>query len=182
MLSLTLRQLEYATAVARHGGMTAAAQALNVSQPALSVALAQLETLLQRPLFLRRAGGRLTPTAFGRGWLELAEAQLTALTRLTDPNAAAEDIRFAVFEDLAPSCLAPILTYATKLAPHLRITPQVMDFESLSEALHKGKADLALTWDLGLKSGIARQSLAHISPHAIMPSCHPITRSRKTRP
>lgn len=175
MLSLTLRQLEYATAVARHGGMTAAAQALHVSQPALSVALAQLEALLQRPLFLRRAGGRLTPTAFGRGWLDLAEAQLTALTRLTDPNAAAEDIRLAVFEDLAASCLAPILTYTAKLAPHLKITPQVMDFETLSDALHKGKTDLALTWDLGLQSDIARQTLAQIAPHAILSPDHPLT-------
>ncbi|MEO5613771.1 MAG: LysR family transcriptional regulator [Cypionkella sp.] len=174
MLSLTLRQLEYATAVARHGGMTAAAEALHVSQPALSVALAQLESLLQRPLFLRRAGGRLTPTAFGRGWLELAEAQLTALTRLTDPNAAAEDIRLAVFEDLAPSCLAPILTYAAKLAPHLKITTQVMDFATLSDALHKGKVDLALTWDLGLQSDMARQGLARIAPHAILPPDHPL--------
>ena len=177
MLSLTLRQLEYATAVARHGGMTAAAEALHVSQPALSVALAQLEALLQRPLFLRRAGGRLTPTAFGRGWLDLAEAQLTALTRLTDPNAAAEDIRIAVFEDLAPSCLAPILTYTEKLAPHLKITPQVMDFETLSDALRKGKVDLALTWDLGLQSDIARQTLARIAPHAILPTDHPLTQN-----
>lgn len=174
MLSLTLRQLEYATAVARHGGMTAAAQTLHVSQPALSVALAQLESLLGRPLFLRRAGGRLTPTAFGRGWLELAEAQLTALARLTDPNAATEDIRLAVFEDLAPSCLAPILTYAQNLAPHLKIITQVMDFETLSDALHKGKADLALTWDLGLQSDIARQTLARIAPHAILPPDHPL--------
>ncbi|MDZ4312410.1 MAG: LysR family transcriptional regulator [Cypionkella sp.] len=176
MLSLTLRQLEYATAVARHGGMTAAAEVLHVSQPALSVALAQLESLLGRPLFLRRAGGRLTPTAFGRGWLDLAEAQLTALTRLTDPNAAAEDIRLAVFEDLAPSCLAPILTWAETRAPHLKITPQVMDFETLSDALHKGKADLALTWDLGLQSDIARQTLARIAPHAILPPDHPLAR------
>ena len=177
MLSLTLRQLEYATAVARHGGMTAAAEALHVSQPALSVALARLESLLQRPLFLRRAGGRLTPTAFGRGWLDLAEAQLAALTRLTDPNAAAEDIRLAVFEDIAPSCLAPILTYTAKLAPHLRISPQVMDFETLSDALRKGKIDLALTWDLGLQSDIARQTLARIAPHAILPTDHPLARN-----
>ncbi len=177
MLSLTLRQLEYATAVARHGGMTAAATALNVSQPALSVALAQLEAVLGRPLFLRRAGGRLTPTAFGRGWLDLAETQLTALTRLTDPNTIAEDIRLAVFEDLAPSCLAPILTYAAMFAPHLKITPQVVDFETLSDALRKGKVDLALTWDLGLQSDIARQTLARIAPHAILPPDHPLAKN-----
>ncbi|OYU39106.1 MAG: LysR family transcriptional regulator [Pseudorhodobacter sp. PARRP1] len=174
MLSLTLRQLEYATAVARHGGMTAAAEALHVSQPALSVALAQLESLLHRPLFLRRAGGRLTPTAFGRGWLDLAEVQLAALSRLTDPATVAEDIRLAVFEDLAASCLAPILTFMAKHAPNLKITPHVMDFEQLSASLHKGHVDLALTWDLGLQSGIARQTLARITPHAILPPAHPL--------
>ncbi len=178
MLSITLRQLEYATAVARHGGMTAAAEVLHVSQPALSVALAQLEALLGRPLFLRRAGGRLTPTAFGRGWLDLAEAQIAALTRLTDPNAVTEDIRLAVFADLAASCLAPILTYAATFAPHLKITPQIMDFEELSDKIHTGKADLALTWDLGLQSDIARQTLARIAPHAILSPDHPLAQSR----
>ena len=36
MLSVTLRQLEYAVGVARHGSVSAAAAALNVSQPSLS--------------------------------------------------------------------------------------------------------------------------------------------------
>ena len=57
MLSLTLRQIDYATAVARHGGITRAAEALHVSQPALSVALGQVEAAVGQPLFLRRAGG-----------------------------------------------------------------------------------------------------------------------------
>lgn len=175
MLSITLRQLEYATAVGRHGGMTAAASALHVSQPALSVALAQLEAQLGRPLFLRRAGGRLTPTAFGRGWLDLAEVQLAGLARLTDPTAPAEHVRLAVFEDLAPGCLAPLLAHATRHAPQLKITPQVMGFEDLSQALHKGRVDLALTWDLGLESDIARQTLARIAPHAVLAADHPLT-------
>jgi DNA-binding transcriptional LysR family regulator len=82
MLNITLRQIEYATATARCGGVTAAAESLNVSQPALSVALAQLEAVLGQPLFLRRPGGRITPTSFGRTWLAEAQAQLDALTRL----------------------------------------------------------------------------------------------------
>lgn len=174
MLSLTLRQLEYAVAVARHGGMTAAAEALHVSQPALSVALAQLETLLARPLFLRRAGGRLTPTAFGRGWLDQAEAQLAGLARLTDPSGPSEDIRLAVFEDLAAACLAPLLAHAARHAPDLRITAQVMGFEALAQALTHGRADLALTWDLGLESSIARRVLARIAPQAVLAPDHPL--------
>jgi DNA-binding transcriptional LysR family regulator len=174
MLSLTLRQLEYATAVGRHGGVTAAALALHVSQPALSVALSQLEALLNRPLFLRRPGGRLTPTAFGRGWLDQAEAQLAGLKRLSDASNPGEDIRLAVFEDLAPGLLAPLLSRAAERLPDLHITPQVMGFEALAQALRRGQSDLALTWDLGLQTDIARHSLARIAPHAVLAAHHPL--------
>lgn len=172
MLSFTLRQLEYATAVARNGGMTAAAQALNVSQPALSVALAQLETLLGKPLFMRRAGGALTPTAFGRGWLEQVEAHLQSLVQLTDASQSHDEVILAVFEDLAPACLAPLLAKASRELPHLRVEPQVMGFEQLSDALRRGRVDMALTWDLGLESSIARRELARVAPQAVLPPDH----------
>lgn len=175
MLSLTLRQMEYAVAVARHAGVTAAAEALHVSQPALSVALAQLEALLGRPLFLRRRGGRLMPTAFGRDWLEQAETQLQALKRLMQPGTAlAQEVRLAVFEDIAPAALAPLLTYAASHAPHLVLVPQVMGFEALTEALRRGQADLALTWDLGLQTDMARQVLAQVAPHVVLTPDHPL--------
>ncbi len=173
MLSITLRQLEYATAVARHGGMTAAAQALHVSQPALSVAIRQLEGHLGRPLFLRRAG-KIAPTAFGRGWLQAAEAQLAALSRLMAGEGAEAPVRLAVFHDLAPMLLAPILARAATGLPGLKIDPGVMAFETLSAALTEGRIDLALTWDLGLPPGCSRRTLARIAPHAVLPTGHPL--------
>ena len=173
MLSITLRQLEYATAVARHGGMTAAAQALHVSQPALSVAIRQLEDHLGRPLFLRRAG-RIAPTAFGRGWLQAAEAQLAALSRLMAGEGAEAPVRLAVFHDLAPMLLAPILACAAEETPALAVTPEVMAFEPLSDALTGGRIDLALTWDLGLPPECSRRTLARIAPHAVLPAGHPL--------
>jgi DNA-binding transcriptional LysR family regulator len=174
MLSLTLRQIEYAAAVARHGGVSAAASHLNISQPALSVALAQLETQLGRPLFLRRPGGRMAPTAFGRGWLDAAEVQLAGIARLADPEALASvEIRLAVFEDLAATCLAPLLARVAR-EEALRISPRIMGFEALSRALRQGEADLALTWDLGLERDIARQSLLRVPPHAVLCPDHPL--------
>ena len=98
MLSLTLRQIEYAVAVGTHGGVSAAAAALHVSQPALSVALGQLEAHLGQPLFLRRAGGRLMPTSFGQHWLTKAEEAVAALSTLADPTRlAGQTLRLAVF-------------------------------------------------------------------------------------
>ena len=172
MLSLTLRQLEYATAVAHHGGMTAAAEALHVSQPALSVAVAQLEAILGRALFLRRPGGRITPTSFGRGWLERAEVQLAGLIRLAVDDSQHRDVRLAVFEDIAPASLAPLIRASA--LENLVLIPQVTGFEALADALRKGRADLALTWDLGLETDIARRVLVQVSPHVVLAADHPL--------
>jgi DNA-binding transcriptional LysR family regulator len=65
MLSVTLRQLEQAVAVGRAQSVTLATQALNLSQPALPVALALLEAQFGKPLFLRRAGGPMLPGGTG---------------------------------------------------------------------------------------------------------------------
>ena len=123
MLPVTIRQIEYATATARFGGVTAAAEALHISQPALSVALAQLESTLGQPLFLRRPGGRITQTAFGRTWLAEAQTQLDALTRLMSGETPAAPIRLACFEDLAPTLLGPLLRRIATTDPGLVIEP-----------------------------------------------------------
>lgn len=179
MLSVTLRQIEYATAAARHGGVTAAAAALNVSQPALSVALAQLEAALGQPLFHRRPGGRIVPTAFGQHWLEAAQTQLDGFTHLmSGAEAPALPVRLAVFEDLAPAYLAPLMRRLKDAAPDLRLEPSVLGFEALIEALKSGRADLALTWDLGLDASLTRGVLARVPPHAVLSAEHPLAHRR----
>jgi len=171
MLSLTLRQLEYAVAVGRHGTVTAAAESLHVSQPALSVALAQLEAHLGKPLFLRRSGGPVTPTSFGRGFLEQAEAHLVGLSQMmAGDSAPATPVRLAIFEDLAPVVLAPLLRRLHH--PDLPIAPQVLGFEALTNGLKRGNIDLAITWDLGLEDGMPRHELARVPPHALVAEGH----------
>lgn len=60
-----LRQLAHAVAVVEHGGIAAAARALDIAQPALSRSLRDLEARIGCPLFERRGGGA-RPTAAGR--------------------------------------------------------------------------------------------------------------------
>lgn len=175
MLSITLRQLEYAVAVGRAESVTLAAERLHVSQPALSVALAQLEAHLGKPLFLRRPGGPMRPTSFGRGFLERAEAILADVTRLTEGEAEAAPVTLACFEDLAPLLLAPLLSHARLTSPALRVTPLVAGFEALADHLTRGRADLAITYDLGLDAGFERTEIARLAPHAVLPAGHPLT-------
>lgn len=179
MLSVTLRQIEYATATARFGGVTAAATALNVSQPALSVALGQLEAALGQPLFHRRPGGPITLTTFGRQWIEAAQVQLDSFAHLmSGAETPTLPVRLAVFEDLAPQVLAPLLRRIRDEAPDLRVQHSVLGFEALTEALKSGQAELALTWDLGLETGIEREVLSRVAPHAVLAADHPLAHRR----
>ena len=168
-LSVTLRQLEYACAIARAGGLTAAAEALHVSQPALSVALAQIEEGLGQRLFQRRPGGPMVPTAFGRAWLAEAERQLAGIARLMSGRLEAAPMRLAVFEDLAPLVVGPLLAQGGPA-----IVPVILGFEALIAALQEGQVDLALTWDLGLSPGIERHALRRLPPLALMAPDHPL--------
>lgn len=171
MLSLTLRQLEYAVAIGRQGGLTAAAEALHVSQPALSVALAQLEHHLGQPLFLRRPGGPMVPTGFGADWLTDAARHLTSLTDLmTAPRQT--PLRLAVFEDLAPAILAPLLAESARQGKTLDARP--MGFAALAEALKSGAVDAAVSWALGLPPGLDLHPLVQITPHAVLAADHPL--------
>jgi len=179
MLPITLRQLEYATATARFGGVTAAAEALSISQPALSVALAQLESTLGQPLFLRRPGGRIMPTAFGRTWLAEAQGQLDALTRLLSGDPPAAPVRLACFEDLAPTLLAPLLRRISAVAPDLQVDPAILPFESVNDGLRSGRIDIAITWDLGLDASCEKTVLRQVIPHAVVAADHPLAAQAK---
>ncbi len=171
MLSLTLRQLEYALAIHRCGGLTAAAQVLHVSQPALSVALAQLEARLGQPLFLRRPGGPMAATGFGTAWLAEAQRQVEGLTALMS-GPTQTPLRLAVFEDLAPALLAPLIASAARSGLALQARP--MGFAALAEALKANTVDAAVSWGLGLPAGLARHDLAHIAPLAVLAADHPL--------
>ena len=74
-LNVHLYQLSYLREAVRRGSLSGAAEALHVSQPALSQALAELERRLGIALFERQGRGR-RPTAAGREALRFAEEAL----------------------------------------------------------------------------------------------------------
>ncbi len=81
MISYTPRQLEAFTAVAAHGSVRRAAEQLHLTQPALSMALADLERQLDTRLFDRERG-RLHLSMRGRELLPLAQEILERMQDL----------------------------------------------------------------------------------------------------
>ena len=82
----TFRQIRTFLAVVDAGGVSAAARSLNLTQPAVSQQLRELERAL-RVRLLDRAGGRSVPTAAGAALLEPARRARAAIE---DAMAAAE--------------------------------------------------------------------------------------------
>ncbi|KIC20233.1 LysR family transcriptional regulator [Leisingera sp. ANG-Vp] len=179
MLYLTLRHYEYICAVARHGSLSAAAEAVHVSQPALSAALSRIEDHLGHPLFLRRRGAALALTPQGRLFAEKAQALLEQAAQLEDPKGAGagqQQLVLACFADLAPFLLAPALKALREALPDVEISHRACGFEPLIAALTGGEADLAITYDLGLDAGFSRAELGRYVPHALVPPEHPLAK------
>jgi len=86
---LTIRQLEVLAAVGREGSVTAAAESLHLTQPAVSMQLRQLEHQLELALF-ETVGRRLQITEPGKELVRLA-AEL--LARLDDFEQTARSLR-----------------------------------------------------------------------------------------
>jgi len=77
---MSLRQFEYALAVAQEGSVTAAAELLHVAQPSMSQQIRVLERELGVELFARTPTG-LVPTVVGRAFLREAEVAVNAARR-----------------------------------------------------------------------------------------------------
>ena len=86
---LTIRQLEVLATVGREGSVTAAAEALHLTQPAVSMQLRQLEEQLELTMF-ETVGRRLQITEPG---IELVQLATELLARLDDLEETARSLR-----------------------------------------------------------------------------------------
>lgn len=174
MLHVSLRQLEYIVAVGKAGSLSVASNLLNVSQPALSVAITQVETRLGEPLFLRRKGSSTTLTPFGRAFIKDAEALLATAAQLERPGAVSHRrqtrVSIGLLDELAPRWMAPILALLRTKFPDCDVRARSVSFGTLSEDLLSGRIDIGLTYDLGLDSSFSRDVIVRAAPWAwVMP-------------
>jgi DNA-binding transcriptional LysR family regulator len=93
---LNQKQINAFRMVMHHGSITAAAQAMHVSQPAVSRLIADLEAVVGFPLLLR-LGGRAQPTPEARAFLQEVERMFYGLDRLTLVAREIRDLRRATF-------------------------------------------------------------------------------------
>ena len=136
MNSLTLKQLRYFEALARHLHFGHAADACAISQPALSMQIKELEAGLGTALF-ERSARQLRLTGFGEEFAIRARDILRAVEDLDDLARAARSghvgrLRLGVIPTIAPYLLPRVVAALTRAYPaldlHLRetITPRLI--------------------------------------------------------
>jgi len=144
----TLRQLQYAAAIAETRSFRQAAALCAVSQPSLSAQLAQLERALGVTLF-ERTKRRVLPTRvgeelFARATEVLREADdlAEAAARLADPFAGT--LRIGVIPTISPYLLPDIAPVLRTRHPRLRLLWTEDKTPALVARLHAGDLDAAL--------------------------------------
>lgn len=145
---VNLRDLEYVVAVGRHGSITRAADACNVTQPTLSAQLAKLERELGVQIF-ERDGRGLKLTDAGRTVLDHAEQIVGAVDGLVaamhghrDPLAGT--FRLGLIPTLAPYLLPSLLPALRERLPQVTLSITEEQTDPLLERLRSGALDAAM--------------------------------------
>jgi LysR family hydrogen peroxide-inducible transcriptional activator len=146
-MNFTLRQLAYFKALAEHRNFGRAAEAVHVSQPALSVQIRELERTLGAPL-VERQTRELVLTPFGRVILAHAQRVLSAVEGLALAarwrDGLGGQLRLGVIPTIAPYILPEAL--ARLRARDIALDVQVQEGKTaqLLEALRTGALDVAV--------------------------------------
>ncbi len=144
--NLDLALLRTFVTVADRASMTVAANALHLTQGAVSQQVKRLEDLFGSALFERDRRG-LRMTASGERLLGKARRLLGLNDELwADMTAAAVDgeVRLGAPCDLMESCLAPILKTYADAYPQVAISLSCASSPDLAAALSRGEIDLAV--------------------------------------
>lgn len=180
---LSLRAIRYALAAADHQSVTAAAEALNVSQPSVSAAIAQIEADYGEALFVRRKGQGVSLTPFGRLFVTRSRRLIEDARELAALNAnegtISGEVTLGVFADLAPRYAPAILTAFETAQPSVRVNFREGDLEELPRLLARAEADLMLTYDIGLPPSLGQMTVATREPYALIPRDHPLAKRRQ---
>ncbi len=180
----TLRQLRGFQAVARHASFSRAAQALALTQPALSAAIRDLEQLLDVSLF-ERSTHHVALTAAGAALLPQVQWLINSYTHgVSDLHRVlagqARSLRLAALPS-AMHLLAPPLADWHRLNPDVALSLRDPLNDDLVAALLSGEVDIGLGTELDLPAGIDTIAVAHDDLVAVLPSEHKLARRSTLR-
>ena len=179
-MSFTLRQLHYFVAVAEHGTVSHAAQALSISQSAVTEAVKDLEADLGVLLFDRHARG-LAITRRGHTFLRHAKAILAEVSGArralaSDREAVQGRLQLGVTSLMAGYVMSDLLAKYRRANPDVVVTAIEDNGEYLEHLLIGGELDVAvMVIPPGRAHSALQAEILDVSPFRLwLPLGHPL--------
>ena len=177
---LKTRQLLLLVALAEEGNIHRAAQVLNMTQPAASKLLKDLEDVLEVPLFERLPRG-MRPTWYGETMIRHARVALGSLNQAHDELQALKagsygQVSVGAITSPALALLPPAVATVKREQPNLRVSLEIETSPVLLERLEQGKLDIlvARLSEEHDKSQLRYQALTEELVCAVVRPGHPL--------
>ncbi|MEZ4403407.1 MAG: hydrogen peroxide-inducible genes activator [Kofleriaceae bacterium] len=181
---VSLRQLEYAAAIADERSFRRAAAACAVSQPALSAQVAALERALGVQLFERDRRKVLVTAAgaevVGRARLAIAAAAAVIEAARSAAEPLTGRLRLGVIPTIAPYLLPTVLPRVRKAYPRLQLVLREERTATILAQLDDGRLDAGLL-ALPVPGDLAAATLYREDFVLAVPRGHPLARRARVR-
>lgn len=184
---IDLRHLKHLMAVAEHGNFSRAAEALHLTQPALSRSIQALEASVGAAV-LERTRGAIAPTDIGQLLLRHAQA-LDISARDLDREIALTkglelgELRIGVGPFAGSALVGPVVGQLNRLHPRLHLKLVVAPWQELPERARAREVDL-IVLELSQVEKLEDFAAQALSEHRGVLVCrpgHPLTRHRSAR-
>ncbi|EIV2086037.1 transcriptional regulator CynR [Klebsiella aerogenes] len=177
---MNIRYVRYFLAVAEHQGFTRAAEALHISQPALSQQIRMLEESLDAQLF-DRSGRHIHLTDAGEVFLQYARQ---AFQLLDEGQRAIHDVadlsrgslRIAVTPTFTSYFVVPLVAEFHARYPHITLDIQEMSQEKMEGLLLENELDIGIAFAGGTATDIVSTPLLQEVLALVVADHHPLAR------
>ncbi len=178
-MNFTLKQLRYFTKAGELSSVTAAAQALHVSQPSISSAILHLEEVMGLQFFIRHHAQGLSLTPAGQKFMRkaqqlLIDAQALGEYARTLGEEVAGSLKIVGFPTFSPMLMPAVMRQFLQTYPHVTLECDERHQEDIIKLLTNGSYEIAITYDLQLSNNIEFEPIIEFPAYVVLSEHHPL--------
>lgn len=176
-MNFTLKQLRYFTQAGELRSVTAAAQALHVSQPSISSAILHLEEVTRLQLFVRHHAQGLSLTPAGEKFMRkalqlLADAQALGEYAHTLGEQISGSLKIVGFPTFSPILMPAMMRKFLAVYPQVSLECDECHQEDIITLLTSGRYEIAVTYDLQLSNVIDFEAIIEFPAYVVLSEHH----------
>ena len=177
LLDFDMNLMRSFDAIYRHQNVSAAAEELGLTQPAVSAALKRLREYFDNPLFVRTSHG-MRPTPYADGMAGKITRVLELMREVDQPAVflpQTTSTNFRVYiNDVGMLLVMPqVFKYLSEHAPHASLTILDLRPDEVVDALDSGNIDIAVGYFLGMPNWAHQETLRNTSYVCAVRKDHP---------